>query len=98
MPTEPGIFWIEWAKQGHIGLPKLNLVNISFPGNFAPKNQMIDMRRCEPQVLNPVGLARKIRSGQPPPVQYASNLVCDYLDSKKAIRSMSRKGNFWEMP
>ena len=26
-------------------------------------------------------------------VQYESNLVRDYLDSKKAIRSMSRKGN-----
>jgi putative transposase len=29
-------------------------------------------------------------------VQYASNLVRDYLDSKKAIRSMSRKGNCWD--
>ena len=29
-------------------------------------------------------------------VQYASNLVRDYLESKKAIRSMSRKGNSWD--
>jgi transposase InsO family protein len=28
--------------------------------------------------------------------QYASDLVRDYLDSKKAIRSMSRKGNCWD--
>ncbi len=29
-------------------------------------------------------------------VQYASALVRDYLESKKAIRSMSRKGNCWD--
>lgn len=29
-------------------------------------------------------------------VQYASNLVRDSLDLKKAIRSMSRKGNCWD--
>ena len=29
-------------------------------------------------------------------VQYASSLVRVYLDSKKAIRSMSRKGNCWD--
>jgi transposase InsO family protein len=29
-------------------------------------------------------------------VPYASNIVRDYLDSKKAIRSMSRKGNCWD--
>ena len=29
-------------------------------------------------------------------VQYASNLVRDFLESKKAIRSMSRKGNCWD--
>lgn len=28
--------------------------------------------------------------------QYASNLVRDFLDSKKAIRSMSRKANCWD--
>jgi transposase InsO family protein len=28
--------------------------------------------------------------------QYASDLVRNYLDSKKAIRSMSRKGNCWD--